>query len=219
MKLHIPKGLKNYINLLRNKNKYKNCQIDSPYIEKGAKLEKCRIGENVDIRKRVSIGEHTYINKNSTIISGNIGKYCSIGYNVQIGMFEHPVHFVSTQNYISKYLYPEEGNWDSVSNPPIIKNDVWIGSGAQILQGVTINNGAIIAAGAVVTKDVPSYAVVGGVLARIIKYRFDEETIKKIEATKWWDKDEKWIKDNIKLFENPTKFLEVISNEHKNGID
>lgn len=190
------------------KLKYPGCTIDdSANIENGAVLKKCMIAKKCDIRKDVEISENSYVNANSNVISGKIGKYCSIGYGVDIGMFEHPTNMVSSSLMIYKNcLY-----WNEISSPPIIGNDVWIGSKATILQGVNIGNGAIIAAGAVVTKDVPAYAIVGGVPAKIIKYRFDEKIRKNLEETKWWNMDDKWIKENKKLFDNPEKFLEAIN--------
>lgn len=151
--------IKEFIKIIKNKIKYKDCVINTPYIKKGAILKKCKIAKNCDIRNNVMIGENSYVNCGSNIISGNIGKYCSIGYGVDIGMFEHPLNFVSTSTEIYKKY---DIKWDELKQPPIIKNDVWIGSKATILQGVKIGNGAIVAAGAVVTKDVPAYAIVGG---------------------------------------------------------
>ena len=123
-----------------------------------------------------------------------------------MGMFEHPVNFASTSMYISKYQDPN-GNWDSVANPPIIEDDVWIGCNATILQGVKIGTGAIVAAGAVVTKDVPPYAIVGGVPAKIIKYRFTEEQIKGLLKTEWWKRDAEEFKDKMETFENVDTFI------------
>ncbi len=200
--------------LIKSENPFPDCRIDFPSrVDDGAILHKCKIACNCDIRSGVEILEHSYVNRGSNIMSGKIGKYCSIGYNVDIGMFEHPLDRVST----SKEIYEEENNWNEVCAPPIIKNDVWIGSKATILQGVTVGNGAIIAAGAVVTKDVPAYAVVGGVPAKIIKYRFDEDIRKKLEATKWWDKDAEWVNNNRKLFDDPEKFLNTFYSENSRG--
>lgn len=81
----------------------------------------------------------------------------------------------------------------------IIQNDVWIGHGAVIMDGVTVHNGAVIATNAVVTKDVPPYAIVGGNPAKIIKYRFDEDTIKKLESIAWWDWDSEKLAENKRL--------------------
>lgn len=152
--------IKNCFRIIKNNFKYKDSDIHTPYIDENVTLHKCRITEGCEIRKNVSIDSKTYLNKNTIVFSGSIGKYCSIGYNVQIGPFEHPIDFIGTQVYISEYQNPGKGNWNSVSKPPIIKNDVWIGSNAIILQGVTIGNGAIVAAGAVVTKDVPAFSIV-----------------------------------------------------------
>ena len=190
--------------------RYPDCKIDMPSnVEDGANLHGCKIARNCDIRKNVEMLEHSYVNRGSNIMSGKIGKYCSIGYNVDIGMFEHPITRVSS----SKEIYEIDDDWNELPEPHIIGNDVWIGSRATVLQGVKVGNGAIIAAGAVVTKDVPAYAIVGGVPAKIIKYRFDEETRKRLENTKWWEKDDQWIYEHRSLFKEPEKFLEVFDKE------
>lgn len=84
-----------------------------------------------------------------------------------------------------------------------IGNDVWIATGAVLVCGnhaLKIGDGAVVAAGAVVTKDVPPYAVVAGCPAEIIKYRFDKDTIEKLLNLKWWDKDSDWIKEKVSVF-------------------
>ena len=89
-----------------------------------------------------------------------------------------------------------------------IGNDVWVGANVIILPGVTIVDGAVLAAGAVVTKDVEPYAIVGGVPAKLIKYRFSREKREKLLRIKWWNLDEEKIEENIELFYDPDKFLE-----------
>ncbi len=91
--------------------------------------------------------------------------------------------------------------WDNRGDI-VIGNDVWIGYEAVILSGVTIGDGAIIGTRAVVTKDVPSYTVVGGVPAKPIRKRFDEETIQKLEEIRWWDWEEERIKKNIQAIQS-----------------
>ena len=86
-----------------------------------------------------------------------------------------------------------------VKEIPEIGNDVWIGENVFFQGGVIIGDGAVVLAGAVVTKNVPPYAIVGGVPAKVLKYRYDEETIKFLLGFKWWDKDVNWLRDNWQL--------------------
>lgn len=140
------------------------------------------------------IGSYSYVNYNCCIQNAIIGNYCSISTNVSIGLGAHPLHLFSTSpvfykasNTLKVKLIKEDIEFDEYK-PIRIGSDVWIGTKASILDGVTIGHGACVAAGAVVTKDVPAYAVVGGIPAKIIKYRFDSETIKTLLQTGWWEK-------------------------------
>lgn len=105
-------------------------------------------------------------------------------------------HRLYDKSLIEEVRYADESRRYSV----VIKNDCWIGYGAYLINGVTIGNGAIVLAGAVVTKDVPPYAIVGGVPAKVIKYRYDEETIDLLLKSKWWEKDIEWLTLNKELF-------------------
>jgi acetyltransferase-like isoleucine patch superfamily enzyme len=157
----------------------------------------CVISRACNLKSHVSVGAFTVLTDSryeGYIGNVDIGRYCSIAYGVNIGMFEHPVDWLSssTRQYLS-------GHVNGARSVPIRKfnanprttigNDVWVGTGATLIDGVTIGDGAIIAAGAVVTKDVPPYAIVGGVPAKIIKYRFNEEIIAKLLELKWWQYD------------------------------
>ncbi len=133
-----------------------------------------------------------------------IGRFCSVACGVKF-VFTSANH---TLRSLSTYTFPiffEEWGldvknitkaWDNKGNI-IVGNDVWIGYGAVILSGVTVGDGAIIGARAVVTKDVPPYTIVGGVPARQIRKRFDEETIKKLLTLQWWNWDYEKIRKNI----------------------
>ena len=151
------------------------------------------LGINVDVREDVSIGDYSYCSNGTILFKGTkIGKYCSIGYNTQIGPPEHPVDYISTSPHIYRNnMLKELCPWptDDTISPCIIGNDVWIGSNCTLIQGVKVSDGAIVAAGAVVTKDVPPYTVVGGVPAKVIKKRFDDETIEKLQTFEFWNQN------------------------------
>ncbi len=153
--------------------------------------------------KQTVIGRLTSIGRYTKITNSVIGKYCAISWDVTINAISHPYKNLS----ISAFPYvPYVGNFvtkrKQTYNKVVIKNDVWIGANSVIMPGVTIGNGAIIGAGSVVTKDVPDYAIVGGVPAKLIKYRFSEELIKELLAMEWWNWDKKFIKENISFFQN-----------------
>ena len=117
-----------------------------------------------------------------------IGKKCSIAMNCTFTLSQHLLNRFTTGVSTTHLFKHGKGNSSSFSKGDIIiKNDVWIGVNSTILDGITIGNGAVIAAGSVVTKDVPPYAIVGGNPAKIIKYRFSKDIIDKIEKIHFWD--------------------------------
>lgn len=148
---------------------------------------------------------HYPINKDKLII----GKFCSIACGTKF-MFTSGNHSLKS---LSTYTFPiffDEWNldvknitsaWDNKGDI-VIGNDVWIGYEAVIMPGVKIGDGAIVGTRAVVTKDVPPYTIVGGVPARPIRKRFDDETIEKLLKIKWWDWDKEKIEKNISVIQS-----------------
>jgi len=169
-------------------------------LNKGAILEEpVTIYANADIRNKVKIGKYTYINNGTTLFyNTHIGRFCSIGKKCEIGTVDHPIDWLSSSsiqyNIKDHFDYKQDCKdfpqlvFEQVEGC-VIGNDVWIGSLVVIKSGVTIGDGAIIGANSIVTKDVPPYAIVGGVPAKIIKYRFSEDIIEKLLDLKWWDCD------------------------------
>lgn len=157
------------------------------------------------------IGRYSYIGENSSLINCRIGRFCCIANNVKVIPQTHPtksyvsIHpaFFSTGKqcgitFVHKNTFNENLQIDGYS--AIIGNDVWVASDVKIIGGIRIGDGAIIAMGSVVTKDVPPYAIVGGVPARLIRYRFNKEQIEYLLNLKWWNESENWLKKNAKKF-------------------
>ena len=142
--------------------------------------------EGVIVDEESVIGKYTYVGRYSTITKSTIGNYCSIAPFVNIGPGEHYLNGVSTSERINERLNIKHSLKDGMVK---IGHDVWIGTNSVILRGVNIGNGAIIAAGAIVNKDVPDYAIVGGVPAKVIKYRKIILKQNDVEHSKWWDLD------------------------------
>ena len=149
------------------------------------------------IDKNSRIGKYTFINTNCTITKAEIGNYCSIGSNVVIGPGQHHLDNIS----ISGHFY-NDGYEELTREPVSIGHDVWIGTYAIVMRGVSVGTGAVIGAGAIVTKDVPDYAVVVGVPAKFIKYRFDIERQNQIKQTRWFDLDKEAAMKTIRKLEN-----------------
>ena len=127
-----------------------------------------------------------------------IGRYCQLGANVAIHTNDHPTNTMTT--YISSKLFNGELSKLKVKDEVIIKNDVWLGHGVIILGGVTVGNGAVTAAGSVVTKDVPAYSIVAGVPSKLIKKRFNNKVIEQLEELQWWSKSKSELEKLKPLF-------------------
>ena len=164
---------------------------------------------------RVNIGKYTYGIRKSTIplltsaTRINVGKYCSVGPGVVFVVGRHPIENVSTYPFRARFV--EGGKFeDEMASAEFISigNDVWFGSRAMIVANVKIGHGAVIAAGSVVYRSVPPYAIVGGVPAKIIRRRFNPEQVQKLLKMAWWDWPEERIAANIDLFYRaPDEFI------------
>lgn len=159
-----------------------------------------------------SIGDFTFIQKNTNVINADVGKFCSIAAGVRIGLGSHPLSYVSTHPSFYSASQPLAKTFAKQDiflpfKKTFIGHDVWIGENALIKDGVRIGTGAVVGAGAIVTKDVSEYAIVVGAPAKIVRFRFDEATRQKIMKTQWWDKSVRWLEENFDLFQSPEIFL------------
>ena len=163
---------------------------------------------------RVSIGSYTYGIRRSSIpilTSGtriDIGSFCSVAPGVVFVVGRHYIDNVSTFPFRASFLDGKSDDEGVVLESITVGNDVWIGSRALIVASVTIGHGAVVAAGSVVVKDVPPYAIVAGVPAKVIKMRFDPERVQKLLEIAWWDWPDERIRENIdQFYGNPDEFI------------
>lgn len=194
------------------------------YVFAGTKL----LGHNYvgkrTVLKNTVLGYGSYINNDGDLTDTAVGKYTSIGTNVRTELGSHPLDehaalhpaFYSTsgamgfsyakENSYDEFIYIDRDNQIQVK----IGNDVWIGNDVKLLGGISIADGCVIGTGAVVTKDTVPYGIYAGVPAKLIRKRFDDETITSLLDFKWWDKDEEWIKMHADDF---TKVKDLLKNE------
>jgi len=158
---------------------------------------KNKYNKGVFVSEDAIIGNNNYIGPYSMINNAIIANYCSLGPGVKIGQAEHSKDYITTYQKISGPLACHSLR----TMPAVIGNDVWCGANVVILQGVKIGDGAVIGANAVVTSDIPDYAIAVGVPAKVIKYRFPIKTIEIIKASKWFDYDIHKAKKIIKSLE------------------
>ena len=178
----------------------KNCKI-----EKSSKvLGGCSL-------LNVTMGRYSYIGMRTDVVNTDIGSFCSIAGNCMIGGGEHPIYFVSTSPVFHQGRNCLKTNFAVHEFEPFrrtkIGNDVWIGARCLIKGGVKIGTGAVVGMGSVVTHDIPPYEIWAGNPAHFIKKRFDDNSIKTILESKWWDLDDAQLNVIGSSFNDPTAFI------------
>ena len=176
--------------------------------------------------KSSSIGRYSYVGNDTDVECADIGQFCSISDHCRIGMGGHTLSHISSCPLFTQRINGCQEQWVDQDihaveeKRAVLGNDVWGGSHVLINGGVTVGHGAVIGAGAVVVKDVPPYAIVGGVPAKVIRYRFSPEIIEKLLELQWWNLPDETLKDHIALFqqdnftvEDLAQFMDIIENE------
>jgi phosphonate metabolism protein (transferase hexapeptide repeat family) len=161
------------------------------------------LGAECSLRE-VTMGDFSYMAGHVSAVWATIGNMCSIAAQTRINPGNHPIWRVTTCHFTYRrrqYGLAEEDDAEFFQwrkdHHVTIGHDVWIGHGVTVLAGKSIGTGACIGAGAVVSRDIPPYAIAVGVPARVIKFRFSEETIAQLLASEYWNRDHAWIRENL----------------------
>ena len=169
----------------------------------GARIIKSRLlgptylNRNTQVGPDAVVGRYSGLNESCFIARATVGHFCSIGARTAINPFNHPIDWLSIHEF---QYHPKSFDWVDEYNAfarlertpdmfvrVVVGNDVWTGHNVNVMAGVNVGDGAIIAAGSVVTKDVPPFAIVAGVPATVKRYRFPEKTIERLLRVRWWE--------------------------------
>ena len=158
-----------------------------------------------------TISRHSFCGYDCSILNCNIGAFCSIANRVSIGGVRHPTEFVSTSPVFLSHKDSVKAKFAGHDYLPVVRtvvgNDVWIGEGAFLKAGITIGDGSVIGMGAVVTKDVAPYSIVGGNPARLIRLRFEQEIVDVLLKMKWWELPDSELQRLGPAFSDPRAML------------
>ena len=194
-------------------NRIRNHQVESRSVSFGAQIGfRSIVRKGAEVGRDVTLGDFSYISGPRTFVeAARIGRFCSIARQTIIGVSGKDMTRVTTHDFISSPTYGGLTTTIRIPDqkpPTIIGNDVWIGIGAVIMRGVTIGDGAVIGANAIVTRDVPPYAVVGGNPAKHIRDRFPPEQIAALLRIRWWDWSPELLTERVPDFFDMAAFIE-----------
>ena len=176
-----------------------------PIVHPSAVLRNAKLGRFTEVKERVAIsdselGDYSYVERQAEVIYTHIGKFCAIAANARVNALEHPLERVSqhkityrANEYFLGAKLDSEFRERRQGKRVEIGHDAWVGHGAIIKPGVKIGHGAVIAAGAIATHDVPAYAIVAGVPAKFMRWRFEPKISERIISLAWWD----WEHDRL----------------------
>ena len=218
---------------------YKDCRVENCVLGDGvsvgdfSRLADCRLDAGVKLQRNnmlysVEMGRNSYTGKNFTAWHCRIGSFCSISWNVSVGGADHDYRRTTTHSmlYSPDFGFIEDGGevYDRFDKPCVIGSDVWIAANACVCRGVTIGDGAVVGAGAVVTHDVEPYTIVCGVPAVPLKKRFSDEIVETLLKSRWWELPDEVVKENFGLFgavadiETARKILALTEEMKRSGV-
>ena len=195
-----------------------------PTIAKTAEVHHCKLGEFTEVAENAKLTEsildnYSYVMERSDIIYSQIGKFSNIASDVRINPGNHPVEWVSQHHFLyrlQQYGFADSDNasffnWRKLQQVHV-GHDTWIGHKSIILPGVTIGNGAVVAAGAIVTKDVAPYTIVVGAPAKPLRNRFPKAIWQALEEIGWWNWEHETIKERLQDFYDIRAFIQLYGN-------
>lgn len=189
-----------------------------PYISDNCLIKDSSFGEFVEIGlgnniQESVVGDFSFTSEFCQIIYSTIGKFVNIASYVRLNPGQHPIDRVSQHHMLYRkemfgFGEDDESFFDwRREKKVVIGHDVWLGHNVTVMGGVSIGNGAVIGSGAIVTKDIPPYAIAVGNPAMIIRYRFDSQTIEKLEKIQWWNWEHEKLKAVLDDFKDLDTFL------------